>query len=188
MELARRAWRDLHHDNATTDDKDTDDSTVQPPRPKRRKNGVNPRFHAIVRLDYEAPVRGRVDGEEVCEISGSGPVPVSVARRLLGDALLDLVIAKGHDVTTVVPLRGPNAYQKIALLWQQPECSRLGCHRPVAEWDHRDPFAATPVTSVGGLDGLCHREHDLKTYEGWALVPGTGKRPMVPFLIARSPS
>ena len=27
---------------------------------------------------------------------------------------------------------------------------------------------------------LCQPYHDLKTYEGWALVPGTGMRAMVP--------
>ena len=30
------------------------------------------------------------------------------------------------------------------------------------------------------LDPLCDPDHDLKTYEGWALVEGKGKRPMVP--------
>ena len=29
------------------------------------------------------------------------------------------------------------------------------------------------------MDRLCRPMHDLKTYEGWSLVEGTGKRPFV---------
>ena len=30
------------------------------------------------------------------------------------------------------------------------------------------------------LDHVCHTHHDLHSHHGWALVAGTGKRPMVP--------
>jgi len=48
------------------------------------------------------------------------------------------------------------------------------------EIDHRKPFADDQVTELGNLDPLCGHDHDLKTHEGWALVEGTGRRPMVP--------
>ena len=35
-------------------------------------------------------------------------------------------------------------------------------------------------TRVDETDRLCEHDHDLKTFHGWALVAGTGKRPMVP--------
>ena len=36
------------------------------------------------------------------------------------------------------------------------------------------------MTLLAWLDRLCEGHHDKKTYDGWALVAGTGKRAMVP--------
>jgi hypothetical protein len=99
----------------------------------------------------------------------------------LGDSTLHLVITQGGAVRNVTHLgRGPTAAQRIALLWEQPECSRLGCPRPAREIDHRHDYHRTRHTCLDNLDPLCDHDHDRKTYEGWALVAGTGKRPMVP--------
>jgi Domain of unknown function (DUF222) len=142
-----------------------------------------PRHLALLRVDLEALVRGKVDGEERCELTGLGPVPVRVARDILGDSILKLVLTRGHDVASVVHLgRGPSAAQQIALLWSQPTCSRLGCDQPWTntEIDHRTPWADTHHTVLDDLDRLCRHDHRLKTHHGWALVAGTGKRDMVP--------
>ena len=103
--------------------------------------------------------------------------------ELLGESVLHLVITCGQDVATVVHLgRGPNAAQQIALLWTQPDCTRLGCDQSWthAQVDHRTPWAQTHETKLSELDRLCPFDHRLKTHEGWALVAGTGKRLMVP--------
>lgn len=114
-------------------------SLVGPPRRRKRRPGVNAWSRAVLRVDYEPLIRGRIDGDETCDIAGVGPVPVSVARRLLGTSTLHLVVTRGGAVRNVIYLgRGPNAAQRIALLWEQPECSRLGCPRPARETDHRD--------------------------------------------------
>ena len=63
-----------------------------------KKKATSPRFKAILRADIEALRRGTVEGDEICDIPGAGPIPVSVARELLGDAILKLVITKGVDV------------------------------------------------------------------------------------------
>jgi hypothetical protein len=135
-----------------------------------------------VRADLAALVRGHLTTGEVCEIPGVGPVPVTEVRDLLGDATLHLVLTNGSAVANVTHLgRGPTAAQRIALLWQSPACTREGCpHRAHLENDHRRPWADTHVTRLDGLDPLCGHDHDLKTYKGWALVTGTGPRPMVP--------
>jgi len=149
------------------------------PHPNRRRE----KYLALLRVDVAALRRGGVDGEECCELTGIGPVPVAVARDLLGDAVLQLVITRGRDVASVVHLgRGPNAAQKIALLWSQPTCSREGCGQlwTHAEIDHRVPWADTHHTQLDGLDRLCRHDHRLKTNHGWALVTGTGPRRMVP--------
>ena len=53
-----------------------------------------------------------------------------VARDLLGDAVVKLVITKGVDVANVTHLgRGPTVAQKIALWWQTPQCTELDCTR-----------------------------------------------------------
>ncbi len=136
----------------------------------------------LLRLDVEALRRGSVEGDEICEIAGLGPIPVSVARELLGDAVLKLVITKGVDVINVTHLgRSPTVAQQVALWWQSPTCTAEGCTRSRRlENDHEIGWAKTHTTVLGDLDPLCTHEHRLKTVHGWALVPGTGKRPFVP--------
>jgi Domain of unknown function (DUF222) len=142
---------------------------------------LNPRYLALLRVDVQALHRGRVAGGELCEIRGVGPVPVSVAEQLLGHSVLHLVITRGVDVLNVTHLgRGPTAAQKIALAWASPGCEVEGCWRTRTENDHQKPWAQTRHTRLDELDPLCDHHHDLKTRSGWALVEGTGKRPMVP--------
>lgn len=91
------------------------------------------------------------------------------------------MLTKGTAVATVTHLgRGPTAAQRIALLWQSPACTREGCpHTVRLEIDHRHPWAKDRVTRLENLDPLCHHDHALKTRQGWALIAGTGRRPMV---------
>ncbi len=136
----------------------------------------------IVRVDHSALVRGAVEGDEVCEIAGLGPIPVRVARDLLGDAVVKLVITKGVDVMNVTHLgRGPTVAQKTAMFWRVPQCTALDCSRVQRiEFDHRTEWRKTHHTRLDDGDGLCGHCHDLKTYFGWKLVAGTGKRALVP--------
>ena len=142
---------------------------------------AKPRFNALLRLDYDGLVRGDVEGEEICEIAGLGPIPVRVARDLLGEAILKLVITKGVDVINVTHLgRQATAAQRVALWWRYPSAPAKGA-RPVAvQIDHRGDWAKTHHTRYDDLDRLCEADHDLKTRHGWALIAGTGRRPMVP--------
>jgi len=139
------------------------------------------RYLTLVHVDLAAVVRGVVKPNERCEIPGVGPISVTAARDLLSESIVKLVVTKGVDVCNVTHLgRGPTVAQKIALLWQQPHCSREGCpNRALIEVDHRVDWAATHHTQLDELDHLCWHDHDLKTRHGWALVDGTGRRPMV---------
>jgi hypothetical protein len=141
-----------------------------------------PRFMGLIRADIEALRRGRVEGDEVCEIAGLGPIPVTVARELLGDAVLKLVITKGVDVANVTHLgRSPTVAQQVALWWQAPMCTAEGCTRTWRlENDHELGWKETERTRVDEVDPLCTHDHALKTNHGWSLVNGTGKRPFVP--------
>lgn len=137
----------------------------------------------IVRVDLGALIRGYpVDGE-VCEIAGVGPIATSAVRDLIAsNAFLAAVIANGRQVSGVAHLgRRPTAAQQTLLEWVDPTCAREGCNRTLnLERDHRIPWSVSRTTSVDALDRLCSACHDLKTYGGWALVAGTGKRPLVP--------
>jgi hypothetical protein len=144
------------------------------------RGSTSPRYLALLRVDVQALRRGHVQGGELCEISGVGPVPVSVAKGLLGEAIVKLVITTGVGVANVTHLgRGPTAAQKAALLWMNPTCAVQGCHRARVEWDHREPWAQTKHTRLDELDPLCSFHHDLKTRLGYALTAGGGKRAFV---------
>jgi len=136
----------------------------------------------LVRVDHSALVRGTVLGDEICEICGLGPIPVWIARKILGDAVVKLVITKGVDVANVTHLgRGATIAQQVALSWKQSACTVLGCTRTRRlQNDHRYEWIKTKRTRVDELDPLCKHHHDLKTYNNWALIQGTGPRQMVP--------
>jgi hypothetical protein len=133
---------------------------------------------ALIRVDLAALQHGAVEGEEICEIAGLGPIPVSVARELLGESIMKLVITKGIDVLNVTHLgRSATVAQDIALRWQSPRCRVLGCTRTKRlEIDHRTGWIKTHTTCLDDLDPLCEHHDDLKTYDGWSLV----KRPRTP--------
>jgi len=156
----------------------------------RRDRTANPSFLALLRVDLAALVRGGVEGDELCEVAGVGAVPARVARGLLGDAVLKLVVTRGVDVVNVTHLgRGPTAAQRIALLWTSPACTNLQCGNSLAiQHDHRTPWADIHETTLENLDRLCPPCHRCKTHEDWALVVGKGRRPLVPPDDPRHPS
>jgi hypothetical protein len=95
---------------------------------------------------------------------------------------LKLVITRGVDVVNVTHLgRGPTAAQRIALLWATPACTNTQCgHTLGIQHDHRTPWTQAQETVLDNLDRLCTPCHRRKTHHGWALVAGTGPRPLVP--------
>jgi hypothetical protein len=61
-----------------------------------------------------------------------------------------------------------------------PACAVEGCaSRAGLQYDHREDFARTKITSFDLLDRLCGHHHRKKTNDGWALVEGRGKRAFV---------
>ncbi len=134
----------------------------------------------IARVDWSAIRRGHLHAGELCEIAGIGPVAPSVIRDLIesGDSLLAGVITDGIAVQRVVHAgRKLTAAQRTAMEWRDPQCIVLGCDRRLRlEIDHRQDYAITQHTMLDELEWHCEPHHDLKSYEGWQLEPGTGKR------------
>jgi len=156
-------------------------------KPARGSRGTK----VLVRVDLEALFRGFPTTGEVCEIAGYGPVPVSVVNELLaqGDTFLAGIITKGVAVTGVVHLgRSHTAYQRTALEWLYPLCAVEGCSALAREVDHRHDWAKTHTTLFDDADPYCDHHHDLKTYQGWGLVEGRGKRAFVPPADPRHPN
>jgi hypothetical protein len=135
---------------------------------------------ALLRLtvDLEAFLRGYATDGETCKIPGYGSVPVAVARKLLGEALLELVIKRGTDVTTVVSdSRYVRKALRIALEERDPTCVVPGCDRSdPLERDHwQVDFGKDGPTSLDNLARLCPFHHDQKTHRGWVLDGGPGQ-------------
>jgi Domain of unknown function (DUF222) len=167
---------------AGTAHEDTTDSEPPTGALKTAPKRTPAKYLGIIRLDYEALIRGAAEGEEMCEIRGLGPIPVRIACDLLGDAILKLVITKGVDVVNVTHLgRSATMGQQVALWWQSHMCTREGCTRTERlENDHGPEWRKTKHTRLNELDPVCDPDHDLKTNHGWDFVKGKGRRPMVP--------
>jgi Domain of unknown function (DUF222) len=154
----------------------------RPPGRRRRRRGAPVKL--LLRIDYDTWLRGVVAPGETCELAGYGPIPLSVAQKLVatGDPFVVAVLTKAQDLVGVAHLgRKPTAYQQSALEWLYPTCAALGCvDRGRLERDHEIDWSKTHFTMLDHLDLHCHHHHDLKTRFGWALVPGTGKRAFVP--------
>jgi hypothetical protein len=157
---------------------------------KRRRKAAppNPAFMAIVRVDHAALVRGQVEGEELCEIAGIGPIPVRVARQVLGEAVVKLIVTKGRDANVTHLGRGANAVQRTALLWRQPRCSIPGCPSTHLEADHILDYTRTRHTTLDELEWKCTFHHDQKTQQNWDFTDDGGPRAWVPPSHPRHPS
>jgi hypothetical protein len=156
---------------------------LQDGEPQAAQKVASRNAKVIVRIDWPTLVRGWPEGGEVCEVAGIGPVPVSVVEAMLasGDAFLAAVVTRGVDVLNVAHLgRQVTDLQRTALQWRDPCCTVTECSSTFTEIDHRLDWADSKITLVGLLDRLCRHHHWLKTRHGWALVTGSGKRPMVP--------
>ena len=143
------------------------------------RQAVRPEKKVIARIDVEALNRGRVEGDEVCEIAGVGPVAVSAVRRLLSDAFLTLVFEKGEDVRNVTHLgRQVTARQRTALEARGCRCERCGSTH-LLDIDHNEGWALTHDTRVEDLGWLCWHCHDLKTRHDLRAVGPPGRKRFV---------
>ncbi|MFM7617631.1 MAG: HNH endonuclease signature motif containing protein, partial [Actinomycetes bacterium] len=118
-----------------------------------------------VRVDYAALVRGSVEGEEVCEIGGIGPIPVAEAQRLASDSLLRVLLVDGGVVkkTSSTTRSIPPRIQRVIV---DRDRSCVVPHCDVSwnlEIDHRVPYAQGGRTDEENLARRCHEHHRQKT-------------------------
>jgi len=143
-------------------------------------SGPDTMVHVVV--DYDALVRGHTVAGEQCGIPGVGPIPVSVARSMSQDAILNVLVTKGVDVVTVahagytIP-----AHLRSALDVRDPTCIVPGCDiRRNLQKDHRNTFNRTRITKLEDLAHLCRWHHHQKTFLGYTYRGGPGTWEWIP--------
>jgi 5-methylcytosine-specific restriction endonuclease McrA len=133
---------------------------------------ADPKASLLVVTDLETLRNGKVGRGGRCEIPGVGPIPVEHAHRLLGEALVELIIAHGTDVTTVYSA-GRHIPRRVrsALLLRDPRCVVPGCDARLGlESDHWvTDFAKGGLTSLDNLVRICKRHHRDRTHRGFTL-------------------
>jgi hypothetical protein len=115
------------------------------------------------------------------ELTGAGPIPASVARKLMASATLWRRLltdpVDGHLVTQQIKSYRPNAaMRRFVLARSGGVCSARGCGaRHELQLDHVIPSPNGP-TSVVNLVTQCPPDHNGKTHGGWVHVldPETG--------------
>jgi hypothetical protein len=154
--------------------------STPPAAPTKRAGTSGARI--ILRADIKAVRRGATEPGELCDVAGLGPIPVADLLEFLPQAAIDLVVTNGVDVFNVTNLRRrATARQQVVLDLLNIGCTRQGCNATThLQVDHRIDWHKIKVTELTNLDWLCPHCHRLKTYDGWQLEPGTGKRAMLP--------
>ncbi len=133
--------------------------------------GVRPsrvKWNVTVLVDAIALQRGYATASETCEIPGFGPINVDVARQILPDAMVDVLV---HDLVDIKAYATLTRYRRVALdkalqardrRCVVPSCKRRG-HLQV---DHRHDHAKGGPTSYDNLAFLCEVHHHEKTHLG----------------------
>lgn len=129
----------------------------------------------VVRIDFAALMRGSVEPGEMCEIPGVGPVPVAVARDVLGSELCDIVIHHGTDIRTVVcGSRSATLALRRAVL-ERDGYVCVDCRSPFGlELDHFQPASITNHTIYDEYGPRCRRCHKQKSQREAATTRAAG--------------
>jgi hypothetical protein len=132
---------------------------------------------------YAALERGYVEPGERLDLQGVGPIPVTIARMLLGDAKLVLLSRDGEEITKISSAK--RAIPAPVRRWVDrayPTCGVGGCpQRQRLQIDHIVPVEEHGPTCKENLWKLCVHHHTLKTLYGWRVVTDEhGVRQLVP--------
>lgn len=160
-------------------------------QPASGRHPLDPKANVQLRVDLDALRRGSLGEGNVCEIPGVGPVPIEMARSLMGDSILQLVITNGIDVTTICHLgRSIPVRLKSAIIERDRTCVVPGCDVAHGlEFDHWGvDFADGGAASLENIARLCSHHHYLRTHKGFQLGGGPGKWQWDPPAASTTPS
>lgn len=141
------------------------------------ESGTCRRIATFIHVSQEAMRRGSVENDELCEVSGMGPVPLQVVDHFIGDSEITYVEHNGPDVSTSRHLgRAVPAKTRRELEGRDRTCVVPNCQVSVGlEIDHwQVPFARGGPTELWNLCRLCAMHHRMKTFDGYRLLGGPG--------------
>jgi hypothetical protein len=134
-----------------------------------KAQGMRPSIHVTVAL---STLLG--DDEQPGELTGHGPIPASVARRLAADESGTWRRLVTDPVTGQLLDYGQDTYRPPKdladfVIARDQVCTFTGCHRPAdrCDLDHRTPYSKGGSTSSQNIGALCKRHHVGKHEAGW---------------------
>src|SRR6185503_9237003 len=126
------------------------------------------KWNLCLMVDAIALQRGYPTATETCEIVGFGPVSVDLARQILPDALVDVLV---HDLVDIKAHATMTRHQKralkAALKVRDRRCVVPGCkRRRRLQADHRHDYAKGGATAYQNMELLCEVHYAEKTHRG----------------------
>jgi hypothetical protein len=140
-------------------------------------------------MDAAAAQQGFTTPGQRCEIPGVGPIPVTLAKKMLagGASVRSLPADPALLPDYECDERKYPAWMTDWLAQRYPTCGQPGCDRDAHLYiDHVVGLAEGGTTNIYNLWRLCWYHHDLKTTKGWTiqgephdweLVPPDGRDP-----------
>jgi len=121
--------------------------------------------------DYAARERGYLEPGERLDLDGI-PIPVTLARALLGDAKLVLLAREGTEITKISSAkRGIPIALRRSVERRYPRCGVGGCGQSERlQIDHIIPVEEHGPTSKENLWRVCPHHHTLKTIYKWRVI------------------
>ncbi|TCC22849.1 DUF222 domain-containing protein [Kribbella speibonae] len=107
-----------------------------------------------------------------CELTGYGPIPADMARRIAADGTWRRLLTDPTNGTVLeasTTRHDPGALVTETLLARHPVCAWPGCNRTSRECDrdHTTPFARTRRTTLTELAPYCEYHHVIKDTPAW---------------------
>ncbi|TDO61086.1 uncharacterized protein DUF222 [Kribbella sp. VKM Ac-2571] len=107
-----------------------------------------------------------------CELTGYGPIPAPMARRIARDGTWRRLLTdptNGTILEASTTRHNPGTIVTETLLARHPVCAWPGCNRTSRQCDrdHATPFKQSGHTNLTGLAPYCEYHHVIKDTPGW---------------------
>jgi hypothetical protein len=110
--------------------------------------------------------------DDPCELTGYGPIPAEMARRIAGEGTWRRILTDPTNGTVLeasTTRHDPGAIVSETLLAAHPVCDWINCNKPArnCDRDHGTPFAQTGITNLADLRNYCELHHVIKDTPAW---------------------
>ncbi|TDW84208.1 uncharacterized protein DUF222 [Kribbella pratensis] len=110
--------------------------------------------------------------DDPCELTGYGPIPAEMARRIARDGTWRRLLTDPTNGTVLeasTTRHDPGTVVTETLLARHPVCAWPGCNRTSRQCDrdHATPFKQSGRTNLTGLVPYCEYHHVIKDTKAW---------------------